>query len=128
MWKRRFIIFSISLLGAAGFAALVACSSDTTPVGGIDAGQGDGTTQSGDAGGGGPDAGTDSGGSGAGQHGDPCDAGSQCASGVCFMGGATIGGDGGGSKAFCSLYCDAASQCPNPPFTSCNGRGYCRIP
>jgi hypothetical protein len=127
MMDTRFLVLAMSTFGVAALVAIAACSSDATPGGTVDAGTGDGTTQGADSGGGGPDAAAETGG-GTGKNGDLCDAGAQCASGICFVGGSAAGGDGGGNKSFCSLACDAAAQCPNPPFSSCNNRGFCRIP
>jgi hypothetical protein len=52
-----------------------------------------------------------------------CTDNAQCESNVCFK---------GGSRAFCSMRCTAASaatDCPNPPTAgTCNNQGYCKAP
>jgi hypothetical protein len=53
--------------------------------------------------------------------GAPCADKSECASGVCFI---------GGNRTFCSLHCTTATQaadCPVPPTSgTCNMQGYCK--
>ena len=53
--------------------------------------------------------------------GAPCGAGSECDSGICFI---------GGNRTFCSLHCTmatAATDCPVPPTSgTCNMQGYCK--
>jgi hypothetical protein len=107
----------------AGIAALSCASSTTGGTGGGAGGGSAGGAGGGAAGGaGGGTAGGAGGGSaasdGGADFGAACDAGTQCNSGVCFSG--TI-------MSFCSLRCDAGSQCPNPPTTGmCNNQGYCK--
>src|SRR5262245_12079914 len=130
--KRTLLMLGSIGLGVS-FGLVVACSSSTTTPsggGGTDAGGGDSTTGTGGSGGGTPDSSADGGGPKG--YGSPCDAGTQCQSGVCFVGGGGGGGgDGGGGKTFCTERCDAGSAvtvCPSPPFSGCNMQGYCRIP
>lgn len=50
-----------------------------------------------------------------------CASGSECESGICFI---------GGNRSFCSLRCTPATQaadCPKPPTSgTCNMQGYCK--
>ena len=53
---------------------------------------------------------------------EDCLQGSECQSGICFV---------GGMQSFCSLACQANEQCPPPPLNpaagpSCNRRGFCK--
>lgn len=49
-----------------------------------------------------------------------CENDAECTSGVCSK---------GKRNGFCSLKCEADSDCPNPPTAgACNGRGFCKKP
>jgi hypothetical protein len=57
---------------------------------------------------------------GARAFGAACDNDKECASGVCSK---------GKRNGFCSMKCEADSDCPNPPTAgACNGRGFCKKP
>ncbi len=115
--ERRGTILILILLGLlAGALACVSSESskpDAAPAIIDAAGTNDGPAADLDAGG----ATIDAGGLAFGQ---PCTADNMCASDVCFI---------GGSRSFCSMHCDAGTDCPDPPSDgTCNMQGYCRAP
>jgi hypothetical protein len=110
-----------AVLGALALGAwvAVACSSSSTgSSGGADAGSGNGGTEAGGGDGDGLHDAQLSFDSSAGEFGASCEGGSDCDSGVCFV---------GAKISFCSMYCDSGAQCPNPPTSgTCNMLGYCK--
>lgn len=119
---------SVAATFLVAFALHTGCSSDSTTGSGAgtDGGSGsDAGTSAQDSGSSGTDSGsatdagsTSDGATGTKSFGDSCTDGSECKSGVCFV---------GGSQSFCSLKCTAPTDCPVPPTSGqCNNMGYCK--
>ncbi len=111
-----------AVLCAPAVALGVACSSTTEPVPAPpkDSGAVDSSMPAADTGGPAVDSGSDAGtdGPAPGTFGATCTGPTDCDSMVCFV---------GGMRSFCSLRCEAGTDCPLPPTTGvCNNMGYCK--